>query len=183
MVPDYLSNSKRVYQGIRFDIHAVDLPGQDGRLVQREVLVHPGAVVILPILDQDHVVLIQNERFAVGRTLWELPAGTLESGEPIDLCAARELEEETGYRATRLEKLTRFYASPGIINEEMHAYLGTGLTRVGQDLDDSERITVHALPWKQVMEMVRSGEIRDGKTLATLLYYDRFIHSSKPNQP
>lgn len=183
MMPDYLSNAKRVYQGVRFDIHAVELPGEDGRVVRREVLIHPGAVVILPMLGPDHVVLIQNQRFAVGKTLWELPAGTLEPGEPIDLCAARELAEETGYRAGRLEKLTSFYASPGIINEEMHAYLGTELTRVGQDLDESERITVHTMPWKRAMEMARNGEIRDGKTLATLLYYDRFIRASRSDQP
>jgi ADP-ribose pyrophosphatase len=175
MLPASLRDSACVFHGVRFDVHAVDLPGRDGQKHRREVIVHPGAVVILPLLDPETVVLIRNERFAVGQTLWELPAGTLEAAPETPLsCAYREIIEETGYQAGTMKKLTEFYSSPGILTEVMHAYVAADLKMVGQDLDESERITAHPKPINQVLEMVRSGEIRDGKTIATLLYYRSF---------
>jgi ADP-ribose pyrophosphatase len=174
MTSDLLPNGREVFRGARFQVRAVDLPARDGRTLRREVIVHPGAVVILPLLDDATAVLIRNERFAVGQTLWELPAGTLEINEDPGACAARELIEETGYRAASLRPLTSFFASPGIITERMHAFLAADLTPVGQDLDENERITVHALPLRETMEMVRRGEISDGKTIATLLFYWTF---------
>ena len=164
-----------VFQGIRFNIHQVELEGQRGRSVTRQMVVAPSAVVVLPLLDQQHVVLIRNERFAVGQTLWELPAGTIEPGEqPMD-CAARELTEEAGYRAGKLEKLIDFYPSPGICTERMHAYMATDLQHVGQSLDDNERITVEVIPIKKSIQMIQDNTIRDGKTIATLLYYQTFL--------
>jgi ADP-ribose pyrophosphatase len=174
MLPPSLQNSKEVFKGARFAVRAVELPGHGGGIVRREVIVHPGAVVILPLLDERTAVLIRNERFAVGQTLWELPAGTLEKNEEPRACAARELIEETGYEAARLRPLTAFFASPGIITERMHAFVADGLALVGQDLDENERITVHALPLEETMDMVRRGEIVDGKTIATLLFYWTF---------
>jgi ADP-ribose pyrophosphatase len=170
-----LRDAPCVFHGVRFDVHAVELPGRDGRKHRREAVVHPGAVVILPLLDPQTVILIRNERFAVGQTLWELPAGTLEAAPETPLtCAHRELIEETGYQAANLTKLTAFYASPGILTELMHAFVATDLTPVGQDLDESEQISVHPKPWSEVLELVRTGEIRDAKTIATLLYYRTF---------
>ncbi len=174
MSPTPLQNSQRVFKGVRFDVHAVTLLGRDGQTHRREVVVHPGAVVLLPLLDDKTVVLIRNERFAVGQTLWELPAGTLEPEEGPDICAARELEEETGYRAAEIVKLTDFYSSPGICTERMYAYLARHLTYVGQSLDQGEQITPEPIALAKAMTMIREGEIRDGKTIATLLYYHAF---------
>ncbi len=178
MLPEPLSDSEQVFHGMRFDVHAVQRPGRQGKLHRREVVVHRGSVVVLPLLDEQQVVLIRNERFAVGQTLWELPAGTLEPPpETPGSCAGRELVEETGYRADKIVPLLEFYTTPGYCTERMWAFLATGLTHVGQRLDASERITVEALAYDRTMQMVRDGQITDGKTIATLLYYDRFIRN------
>jgi len=163
-----------VFQGVRFDVATMQIPGNDGKSHRREVVVHPGAVVILPLLADQQVAMIRNERFAVDLTLWELPAGTLEPDEDPADCAGREVVEETGYQAAKITKLTDFYTSPGICTERMWAYLAEDLTHVGQDLDESERITVEVLPLNQTMQMIEAGDIRDGKTIATLLYYKQF---------
>ena len=168
-----------MFEGVRFDVHRVDLPGRGGPTVRREACVTRDAVVILPVLDRHTVVLIRNERFAVDQTLWELPAGTIEPGDgeagelPL-ACAARELTEETGYRADRIEPLVTFYPSPGICTELMHAFVGRDLTHVGQQLDENERITVEVISLDRSIQMVRDNTICDGKTIATLLYYQTY---------
>ncbi|MEX2213441.1 MAG: NUDIX hydrolase [Phycisphaeraceae bacterium] len=177
-MPSEPDNSQRVYTGTRFNLHRVELPSSDGRTHPREYIAHPGSVLIVPMLDQDHVVLIQNYRFTAKAALWELPAGTLEPpGEEPMRCAVREVEEETGYRAGRMTPLFSFHVCPGISDEVMHAFVAEDLTQVGQELDASERITPHVTEWKRAIQMIRSGEIRDGKTIAGLLYYDRWIRN------
>jgi ADP-ribose pyrophosphatase len=104
--------------------------------------VHPGAVVVLPLLDADTIVMIRNFRPSVGATLLELPAGTLEADEPAEACAGRELIEETGYRAGRIEPLVDFYTSPGVLSERMFAFVARELSHVGQQLDEGEEIEV-----------------------------------------
>ncbi len=175
MLPSTNQPSECVYRGVRFDVHGVDLPGHEGGVVRREAVVAAEAVVILPMLDVQTVVLIRNERFAVGQTLWELPAGTIEPGEQPAACAKRELIEESGYEAQRLEKLVAFYPSPGICTERMHAYVAYQLCHVGQRLDPNERITVEAVSLQQSIQMVKDNTIQDGKTIATLLYYQVFL--------
>ena len=157
-----LKDSKLVFRGTWFDVRT---------LGKRDVVIHPGAVVILPLLDDEHILMIKNERFAVGETLWELPAGTLEPREHPDATASRELVEETGYEAKKIEPLTTFYTSPGICNERMFAYTAQDLIYVGQKLDETEKITVEVVEWKKIREMIFNGEIHDGKTLTTLLFY------------
>lgn len=161
-LPSSLKNSQVVYKGSRFEVR---------HLGKRDVVIHPGAVVILPFLNAQEIIMIRNERFAVGETLWELPAGTLEAGEHPQETAARELIEETGYEAETIEFLTTFYTSPGICNERMFVYTAQHLKIVGQNLDENEKIMVEVLPWKKVLEMIKSGEIHDGKTLTALLFY------------
>ena len=178
MLPQRFQNDEPVFRGVRFDVHAVQLDGRDGETVRRELVSTFDSVVILPLLDTtpgaEEVVLIRNERFAVGETLWELPAGTLEPKEDPADCAGRELIEETGYRAAGLEKLTAFYPTPGFVTEFMHAYRATGLTHVGQDLDPNERIEVETMPMSRALELVRSGEVKDAKTVAVLLWQAAF---------
>lgn len=166
--------SETVFQGVKFAVERRRIPARDGGTAIREVVVHPGAVVVLPILADGRIVMIRNRRFAVDETLWELCAGTLEPNEAPVVTAGRELIEETGFEAGRIEPLTVFYTSPGICTERMYAYVATELEGVGQRLEDTEEIEVVALPWDTVLGMMESGEIRDGKTIATLLYHGAF---------
>lgn len=163
--------AQKVFQGVRFDVYALSLPAQDQGTQRREVVVPADAVVILPLLDEQTVVMIRNQRFAVNQTLWELPAGTLEPGEDPALCAARELEEETGYTARTITPLIEFYTTPGFCTEKMSAFCARGLTLVGQRLDPTERIDVEPVPITQAIKMIRDNQIRDAKTIAALLFH------------
>ena len=160
-----------VYDGAVAHVHKVGLRMDDGRVVQRDLIRYDGATVVLPVLPDGAIVLIRNYRFAVDELLWELPAGMLEPGEDPAACAARELTEETGYVADTFEKLGAFYTGPGTTDENMHSFLATGLTPGRQDLERYEQITVEIVPARKVREMVLSGEIHDGKTIATLALY------------
>lgn len=163
-----------VYRDERVALEVLELAGRDGTTKRRAVLRHPGAVVVLPLLDDRRVVLIENRRPALGETLLELPAGTLEGEAPPIEQAARELQEETGYSATQIRPLTTFYASPGICDERMHAFVARGLTEGAQALDPTEEIAVRTMTWPAVMEAIREGTLVDGKSLAVLLFWDRF---------
>ncbi len=152
--------------------HLVD--DETGNEHDREVVVHPGAVVILPMIDDQTVLLIRNKRYAIHETILELPAGTLEKGENPMNCAGRELLEETGYLAAKLVHLSSFYSSPGILSEKLHAYIATGLQQQEQALEEGEEIELEPTKLSDAIEMIRSGDICDGKTIATLLMYEKF---------
>ena len=170
-----LHNEKPLlHRGVRVAIRGVRLPRTVGGPERREVVEAADAVVILPLLDGDRVVLIKNHRYALNETLWELPAGTLEPGEDPAAAAPRELTEETGYAAGRVEPLTRFYPAPGFCTECLHAYRATDLRHVGQNLDATEQIEAVPTVWSDALTMVREGVIRDAKTVATLLYHEAF---------
>lgn len=167
-------SGKVVYRDSRVALEVLELVGRDGSTKTKAVLRHPGAVVILPLLDDGRVVLIENRRVALGTTLLELPAGTLEGAdEPIDQ-ALRELREETGYVARTIEPLLSFYASPGICDERMHGFVARGLVAGTQELDPTEEIAAVTRTWDEVMRAIRDGELVDGKSLTLLLYWDRF---------
>ncbi len=146
--------------------------GTDGRHHVRQIIRHPGAVVLLPRLDDGRVVLIRNYRTAVARHLLELPAGTLEPGEEPVLAAHRELAEETGYRAKSMRLLTSFFASPGILDERMHLFLATGLEPGPTALQPDEQIETVVLPWEEALALARKGQIEDAKTLIGLLFVE-----------
>jgi len=147
--------------------------GPDGKLHVRETVQHVGAVAILPILDDGRICLIRNFRVAVGKSLVELPAGTLEPGEDPAVTASRELVEETGYRAAKVEKLREFFMSPGILNERMHLYLATGLEPGPTALEPGENIQTLLVSVDEALRMVSDGTIEDAKTLVGLLVYDQ----------
>lgn len=158
----------------RFAVVRKSYATPDGRLHQREVIEHPGAVTILPLLDDDRICLIRNYRVAVGETLIELPAGTLEPGEDPAETARRELEEETGYRAGSVTRLCDFFMSPGILRERMFVFLASELQPGEPRLEGGEQIEAMPVRWDEAMQLVATGQIHDAKTLAALLWYDRF---------
>jgi len=150
-----------------------------------QIICHPGAVAILPLVDDGRICLIRNHRYAVDEQLVEIPAGTLEPGEDPLRAAHRELAEETGYRARSMERLTTFYTSPGILDERMTLFLATGLTPGPMKLEPGEHLVAFLADWDEALEMIRDGRIRDAKTLAGLLYYGAFgrDHLMNPTSP
>jgi ADP-ribose pyrophosphatase len=174
-----MSEPEILYQGWRFRVERAVQVTPDGVRHPREVIRHPGAVVILPLLDDGRVCFVRNFRVAVGQTLIELPAGTLEPDEPPIETARRELAEETGYRAGRIEHLLSFCMSPGILDERMHLFLATELQPGPTALEAGEDIQQLVLGWEESLEMARRGEINDAKTLVGLLYYQMFLLESR----
>ena len=145
----------------------------DGAVVNRDTVQHPGAVTMLPLLDDDRVCLIRNHRVAVDETLIELPAGTLEPNEDPADTARRELAEETGYRCGSLRRIHEFFMSPGILSERMVLFLASDLSPGAAALEPGEEIEVLPTRWSEAMTMAEDGRIHDAKTLIGLFYYDR----------
>jgi ADP-ribose pyrophosphatase len=168
---DRFEYRKLVFSGKVAKAYEVGLQMPDGKVVGRDLFEYSGAAVVLPVLDDGLMVLIRNYRFAVDEHLYELPAGILEAGEAPEVCARRELAEETGYRAEKIEKLGEFYTGPGTTDEKMHAYLATGLRDGRQDLEAYEQIALEVLAEDDVRRMVADGTIHDAKTIATLGLY------------
>jgi ADP-ribose pyrophosphatase len=166
-------------QGRRFRVIRKPRRLANGKMVVHDVVVAAGAVVILPMVAADQVCLIRNFRIAVDEALIELPAGTIEDGEDPLETARRELVEETGYRAGRLEKLCEFFMSPGILNERMHLFLATDLQSGPTALETGEEIQTHVVNWDEALRLVDTGEVRDAKSLVGLLYYERLRQKSK----
>ncbi len=162
-----------VYEGrkLRVALDRVVMPG--GATVERDVVLHPGAVVMLPLVDADHVCLVRNYRHSVAETLLELPAGTLQPPESPEDAAARELAEETGYRAGHWRKLAEFYPSPGVLNERMVLFLAEELTPGPNHLEADEQLVPQVVAWRDAVGWALDGTIRDAKTLVGLLLWDR----------
>ncbi|WP_372721187.1 NUDIX hydrolase [Novipirellula sp.] len=157
-----------VLRGARFNVHAMSIRGSDGKTYVREVVRHPGAVVILPLLDDDTLVMIENNRPSVGETLLELPAGTREPDEPAEQTAFRELIEETGYQAKSVSLVHEFYSAPGISDELMLLYVARDLTRGEHAREATEQIENRIASREDVRSWIAEGRIRDAKTLVGL---------------
>ena len=155
-----------------FRVDEVTVPDGQGGERKRQIVVHPGATVILPRLDSERIILIRNVREAVDRELLELPAGKLDANEDAEACARRELEEETGYRCGHITRLCEFFPSPGILTEKLYAFVAEDLTEVGQRLEAGEQIAPVIMTLDEAMDMVREHRIEDGKTLITLMMFD-----------
>lgn len=141
-----------------------------GRIVTRDLVLHPGAVVILPFISPGKILLERQFRWSVKGDLWEIPAGTREKGEKPLICAKRELEEETGYRAARWTLLARFYPAPGISDEVMWLYRAEKLSPGKMNLDADEWMETHVVSVRLALAMIRDGRIRDGKTITAVLW-------------
>ena len=173
-------DSRRVYTGrvVRLDVDTVRFP--DGSTGQLELIRQPGAAAIVPCASDPPgadptILLIRQFRYATGGQLWEIPAGTLDPGEDPEACARRELMEETGVTAARLERLTSIWTTPGFTTEVIHLYLATGLTTGEPSRERDEFIDVEPQPLSRVLELIRGGEIRDAKTVAAILYMAGFV--------
>lgn len=164
-----------ILKGRKFDFERVTFTNRVGERSTREVVRHPGAVCILPVLDaggaggEAKVVMIRVYRFALDRDTWEFPAGTLEPGEEPARCAPRELVEETGYEAESVRKVGSFYTTPGMTDELMHAFVATGLREVGQRLEEDEMIKPVVVTVREALAMVDDGRLADAKSMLTLL--------------
>lgn len=167
MLPEEIS-STTIYRGRVFDIRMDEIREGDIEY-KREIVVHKGSAVIVPVFDDGTVALVRQYRHAAGEYLLEICAGTLNEGEDPMVGAIRELEEEIGVRAARVQKLTEFYVSPGFLTEKMHVYLATGLTEVGQKLEADEILTIERYSFGKLSEMMENGEIADAKTMVGVM--------------
>lgn len=175
--PQVLSQ-QTVYNGKVFDIRVDEI--RDGDIqYKREIIVHGGSCVILPVFSDGTLALVRQYRHAARKYLFEIPAGTLEPGEdPLD-GARRELEEEIGVTAESITPLAEFYVSPGFLTEKMHVFLATGLTDVGQKLEADEILTVERRPLDEFLQMIANGEIEDAKTIIAILRYRDIQNAGK----
>ena len=150
----------------------------NGQVIRRDMIMHPGAVVILPVIDADHICLLRNYRFVIGETLWELPAGTLEPGEPIEKAAQRELLEETGYTSAKWRTLGFLYASPGVLDEKLHLFVAEELTAGTAQPEADEELDPKVVPWADALKMALDGTIKDAKTITGILLWERLRAAS-----
>jgi ADP-ribose pyrophosphatase len=162
-----------VYTGRRVSVAVDTFTAPDGTTIRRDCILHPGAVVILPVLDASHIVLLRNNRWVVGETLWEVPAGTREPDEPLEECAKRELQEETGYTAAKWTPLGFLYASPGVMNEKLHLFIAEDLTPGEMAPEADEELEPVTVPLAEAIRMCLAGEIKDAKTITALLLWER----------
>ena len=170
----HIASTRMIHQGYRFTFEEITLVERraDGSPITRDIVRHPGAVVIVPVLDDGRIVMIRNYRPTLDCSLWELCAGTLdhEGEEPI-ACAGRELVEETGYEAGVIEPLGCFYTTPGLTDELMYAFLATDLRQVGQSLEPGEHISVSMMEMSEIENMIRAGDFQDGKSLVAYFLF------------
>jgi ADP-ribose pyrophosphatase len=160
--------TKKIYSGkvVTLNIDTVTLP--NGVTIDLEIVRHPGAAAVVPLKENGTVVLIKQFRHAAGGFIYEIPAGKLHPGEDPKNCAARELEEEIGYQAGKLDLVSSIFTAPGFTDEVIHIYKATGLTKGRQQLDRDEVLEIVEVPLQEAIEMIRVGSIRDAKTMVGL---------------
>jgi ADP-ribose pyrophosphatase len=173
-----------IYQGSKIDLALEPVERRDGTIVGREVVVHRGAVALVPMVDEAHVCLVRNRRYAVGKILLEVPAGTIDRGESAAQTAVRELAEETGYRARRIRLIRDWYVSPGVMTERMYLFLCEDLEPGQVNHQADEELVPVVVTWTDAMAMVEDGRIEDAKTMLALTICDRlrrFALAQPPN--
>ena len=163
-------SSENVYAGKIFDVFSDSVKLPNGNVTKRDYIKHIGAVTILPVAEDGTIHLIEQFRYPVMGSILEIPAGTLEEGEERAACAARELTEETGFRAKTMEQIATFYLAPGYSNELITLYRATGLELAETNLDENEIIELKSVSLDESIEMIKDGRIQDSKTMMALLY-------------
>jgi ADP-ribose pyrophosphatase len=172
---------REIYAGRIVTLRLRDVPGRDGAVHVREIVEHAPAAAVVAVDEQQEILLVRQLRPAVGQVLLELPAGILDPGEDPVTCARRELEEETGYTADRLEPLVRFYPSPGFCTELLHVFVAQGLRECSGQPDDDEELELVRMPLAEAMQLVRRGEITDSKTVIGLLAFREYRSGAPPS--
>jgi ADP-ribose pyrophosphatase len=167
--------SKIVYQGKVFGVRRDKVREPDGLRATREVITHPGSVVVLPVLEDGRILMIRQYRHAARQYLWELVAGRIDEGEKVKEAAARELREETGYAAKRYSEFLDVFPTPGFLEERMHILLAKGLTEGQAEPEEDEKIISRAYKAEELKQMMQRGKLRDGKSIAGILYYLTFL--------
>jgi ADP-ribose pyrophosphatase len=172
---EQMVRSKVLYRGKVFGVRRDEIVEPDGLRATREVISHPGSVVILPLLGDGKIVMVRQCRHAARQYLWELVAGRMDEGETVKEGAARELREETGYRAKRLTEFLDVFPTPGFLEERMHILLAEGLTAGKAEPEADEKLISHAYEAEELKKMMKEGKLRDGKSIAGILYYLTFL--------
>ena len=173
--PEKSCSSKVIYKGHIFGVRRDEVLEPTGIRTTREVITHPGSVVVMPVLPDRRIILIRQYRHAARQFLWELVAGRIDPGESVRQAAARELIEETGYRAKRLRVFLDLFPTPGFLEERMYILLAEGLTPGEAEPEEDEKIVVKAYTRAELEKMIQRGVLRDAKSIAGLLYYFRFL--------
>ena len=168
-------HSQPIYQGRAFSVRQDRVRLPDGAETKLDIVEHIGAVTILPIDADGNIWFVRQYRHAVGSEFLELPAGTLEPGEAPEVCADRETREEIGMGAKKLQKIGTFYMAPGYSTELMHAFMATELYEAPLEADSDEFLNLERIPLKQIPDMIRTGKIIDGKTLAVFQLAKPFL--------
>jgi ADP-ribose pyrophosphatase len=168
-------SSKVLYKGHIFGVRRDEVLEPTGIRTTREVITHPGSVVVMPVLPDRRIILIRQYRHAARQFLWELVAGRIDPGESARQAAARELIEETGYRAKRLRVFLDLFPTPGFLEERMYILLAEGLTPGEAEPEEDEKIIAKAYTRAELEKMIQRGVLRDAKSIAGLLYYFRFL--------
>jgi len=169
------TSTTRVFDGRILNLRVDRVLFDDGIEATREVVEHRGASVIIPLLEDKRVLLVRQYRYAIGKELLEIPAGTCDEGESPEDCAKRELQEETGFTCDDLEKVLECYVAPGYSTEKIHFFLAKRLRRTQQDPDEDERISVEPVSIPDALAKIRNGEICDGKSICALFRTLDFI--------
>src|SRR3989338_1966797 len=151
---------KRIYKGYCFDVVRDTVRWPNGLKLDRDLIIHTGVAVMIPVVDQKHIILIRQFRYGAGKSLWEIPAGTIHPNETPPACAKREMEEEIGYRATKWKKITTVYPSPGFNTEIIHCYAAYGLRKTKTNREEDEILNARVFSLEKLRNMIRQKEIR-----------------------
>ncbi len=178
--PEEVLSTRTIYQGEVLHFKKITVNSSVVGIKTREIVEHPGAVTLVPIIG-DKLILIRQFRLAAGKTIYELPAGTMMPGESPKACARREVVEETGYSAGELQEFYQCYLAPGYSTELMHFYLATKLKLGVQHLDEDEAIGVYPTSMKEALDMIKKNVIVEAKTAVGLLLYNELKKSAKAN--
>ena len=171
-------NRTTVHQGRVFTVTTENIMLPNGTTVDLDIIRHPGAAAMVPLKNDGSVVMLRQYRHAVGDYIWEIPAGTMDSGESPLECAQRELIEETGYSSEHWEKLGHIIPVPGYSDETIHIFLATDLRSARQELDPDEIIHVLEVPWDTALNMIANGEIQDSKTISSLFFTKTWLEKA-----
>ncbi|MCX5751174.1 MAG: NUDIX hydrolase [Candidatus Saganbacteria bacterium] len=170
-----LIKTKYIYKGRIINLRCDEVKMPNGKVAGREVIEHRGAVAVVALTEKKEVLLVKQYRHPTRRELWEIPAGIPEKGENGIAAAKRELEEETGFKAQKVKELCWAYASPGYSSEIIKYYFAEGLAKTAQDLDEDELVVAHAFHFSKVLSMIKTGKIKDNKTILAILFVKEFV--------